>query len=433
MKFGAFTRLVSVVLVSYQLRACAAVPTPVVLNTTSFKGMSALVGPEVPQRPLHVLIVHGMGTPEPNGFDAFIASLAGRFKLVQVPPAESEPQWQGCHPETAAQPTLLQPKPQVIHNTAAAPDNQARLCTYNFAPSPDAKPTLTVSYLLWAPLTARVKCDLEAEDNGADAPSKEAFAAFAKDFIDDKLADAVLYSGAYRQKVIRPSIQTALCLVAGGKLSPDGKTCVPGAYLDPTVIITHSLGGYMLRDAIQAELYAEGCRPNAASSPAEKILENTPVIYMMANQLALLDLSTLRRDPHAPKVRPAIPSASDAITRQFAKCWIAARGRSKMEAAPSEPNETPAPMTQVVAFSDPNDILSWRLEPKNLKFPKSDWGDVAVTDVYLSNNEVSVPGLISDPVNAHTGYFVNSRVMDMLICGMDKGSIRPCDPSSSAP
>jgi len=129
------------------LAGCAALPTPVVLNEKSFAGMSALVE-EAPGRPLHVLIVHGMGTPTPNGFDAFILSLASRFKLVQVPPAESEPQWQGCRPETAAQPTLLQPKPQVIDNTAAALENQARLYTYNFAPSPDAKPTLTVSYLL---------------------------------------------------------------------------------------------------------------------------------------------------------------------------------------------------------------------------------------------------------------------------------------------
>jgi hypothetical protein len=204
------------------LAGCAALPTPVVPehDTTSFQGMNALVREEAPGRPLHVLLVHGMGTPQPYGFDAFIASIAGRFGLVQIPPGDSEPQWQGCHTDTTpAQPALLQPKPQVIDNTAAAPENQARLYTYNFAPSPDAKPTLTVSYLLWAPLTAGVKCVLETEDNSA--PPKQEFAAFAKDFIDDKLADAVLYSGAYRQKVIRPSVQTAVCVVAGGKLSPD--------------------------------------------------------------------------------------------------------------------------------------------------------------------------------------------------------------------
>lgn len=380
--------------------------------------MNALVGEEAPGRPLHVLLVHGMGTPTPNGFDPFIASLAGRFGLVQIPPPEIEPQWQRCHGDAPAQPTLLQPKPEAIQNKAVFQDDRALLYTYNFAPTPNARPTLTVSYLLWAPLTAGVKCGLEAEDKSA--PQKQAFAAFAKDFIDDKLADALLYAGTYRKEVIRPSVQGALCKVTAGTWHADSRTCAPGDYHDPTVIITHSLGGYMLMDSIQAELRADNCH-----GPAEKILANTPVIYMMANQLALLDLSTLRRDPQAPKTKT---TATEAVTKQFAKCWFLARARTS-EARPSEAALT----SQVVAFSDPNDILSWRLEPKNLKLPKPEWGEVAVTNVFMSNREFSVPGLFSDPTNAHTGYFVNPTVMDMLICGMNNGVAAPCPVSAGAP
>ena len=40
---------------------------------------------EMPSRPLHVLFVHGMGTPAPYAFEAFIRSLADRFGLVQIP------------------------------------------------------------------------------------------------------------------------------------------------------------------------------------------------------------------------------------------------------------------------------------------------------------------------------------------------------------
>ena len=393
--------------------------------------MSALAQ-AAPERPLRVLLVHGMGTPTPNGFDPFIASIAGRFGLVQVPPADAQPQWQGCHQDTPAQPTLIQPKPTPIENAAADQKNWAQLYTYDFAPSPNAKPTLTVNYLLWTPLTEQIKCNLAVEDNGA--PAKQALAAFAKNFIDDKLADAVLYGGAYREKVIRPSVQGALCKVTGGTWHADSRTCAPGDYQDPTVIITHSLGGYMLMDAIQAELRTEDCRPDLPTprvrSPAEKILENTPVIYMMANQLALLDLSTLHRNPQAAKTM-AEKSASEAVTKQFASCWVAARARSKIE-APIEPGEIAPPKSQVVAFTDPNDILSWRLEPKNLRLPRPDWGEVAVTNVYLSNNEFSVPSLFSDPVNAHTGYFANPTVMDMLICGMNNGSVPPCAVIASA-
>ena len=164
---------------------------------------------------------------------------------------------------------------------------------------------------------------MRSREEDDSAPPKQAFAAFAKDFIDDKLADALLYAGSYRKEVIRPSVQGALCKITEGTWDPGRKKCTPGAYHDPTVIITHSLGGYMLMDAIQDEL--RDCQPNKGVGAAEKILANTPVIYMMANQLALLDLSTLRRDPQAPK--PKRP-ATEAVTKQFAKCWLTARARA---------------------------------------------------------------------------------------------------------
>jgi hypothetical protein len=407
------------------LAGCAALPTPVVLNgdVPSFAGMSALVE-EAPGRPLHVLLVHGMGTPQPYGFDAFIGALAGRFGYVQRPPSKPEGQYEGCYKRvTPAQPALVTPPPDVIDVPAAAPENQARLYTYDFGPPGSDRTALTVSYLLWTPLTEAVKCRLEDED--ASAPQKQAFADFAKDFIDDKLADAVLYAGSYRQRVLRLSLQGALCKVTGGKWTAG--ECAPHGpdYRDPTVIITHSLGGYMIMDAIQSDLRCK-LGPNAAvaRTPAEKVLENTPVIYMMANQLALLDLSTLRHDPNAPRVR-ASETAGEKITNDFAKCWAEARAMAARREGRS------APVSQVVAFSDPNDILSWRLQPRNLQFPHADWGKVTVTNVFMSNNEFSIPGAISDPVNAHTGYFVNPTVIDMLICGVENGAPRPCPPSVS--
>ena len=177
---------------------------------------------------------------------------------MQIPPPDPKSQWQSCHQDAPAQAGLVQPTPESIDNPTVFKDNRALLYTYNFAPRPTDPPTLKVSYLLWAPLTAQVKCGLEQEDGSA--PQKQAFAAIAKDFIDDKLADALLHAGSYRKKVIRPSVQGALCKVTEGTWDPDRRKCAPGAYHDPTVIITHSLGGYMLMDAIQDELH--DCQPN---------------------------------------------------------------------------------------------------------------------------------------------------------------------------
>jgi hypothetical protein len=283
------------------LTGCSALPTPVVLDygaTHTVEGMSALVRAEVPSQPLHVLIVHGMGTPQPYAFEAFIRSLSDRFGLVQIPPPKPEPQPQGCYQVAPAQEALIHPTPTPIVINGVPPQAQAQLYTYDFGATPSGPPKLTVSYLLWTPLTESIKCGLANEDNdeGDKVPSKQAFAAFAKDFIDDKLGDAVLYSGTYRESVMRPSMQATLCLMIHGSPSRDGKTCGSPNYNEKTVIITHSLGGYMLMDAIDDELRRE--KAGAAKSAARKILENTQFIYMMANQLALLDLSTLNGYPH---------------------------------------------------------------------------------------------------------------------------------------
>ena len=65
----------------------------------------------------------------------------------------------------------------------------------------------------------------------------------------------------------------------------------------------------------------------------------------------------------------------------------------------------------VVAFTDPNDLLSYRLLPGRYAAP-----DVAVADVLVSNARTWL-GLIEDPVAAHLDYLENPAVADMIACG----------------
>ncbi len=425
-------RLLSLLSALSLLAGCAALPTPVVLDygaTHTVKGMSELYRAEAPSEPLHVLIVHGMGTPQPYAFEAFIRSLADRFGFVQVPPLKSAPQPQGCYLVAPAEEALVHPAPTPIVITGVPPQAQAQLYTYDFGVTPSGPPKLTVSYLLWTPLTELIKCSLANEDNnvGAKVPPQQAFAAFAKGFIDDKLGDAVLYAGTYRESAMRPSIQAGLCLMIDGKPSPNGRTCSSPNYDQKTVIITHSLGGYMLMDAIDDELRREKGGAAHGTSAAHKILENTQFIYMMANQLALLDFSTLDGYPH----RPDGGSKATDVKQHFAQRWNAIKLKAPVLPGAGEAGETPGVTRQIVAFSDPNDILSWRLKPHNLKLPPSEWNLVQETNVYMSNDEFSVPGVFSMPTEAHGGYFVNPTVMDMMVCGVENGAPRACPPKIS--
>jgi hypothetical protein len=65
----------------------------------------------------------------------------------------------------------------------------------------------------------------------------------------------------------------------------------------------------------------------------------------------------------------------------------------------------------VVAFTDPNDLLSYRLLPARYAAP-----DVAVADVLVSNDSTWL-GLIENPVTAHLDYLANPDVGTMIACG----------------
>jgi hypothetical protein len=80
---------------------------------------------------------------------------------------------------------------------------------------------------------------------------------------------------------------------------------------------------------------------------------------MMANQLALLDLTQLDHYPfpaNRTQFREAASVAASAkggvgqLMKRFSEDWSQVKHRSRPD--------TP-PQSQLVAFSDPNDILSW--------------------------------------------------------------------------
>jgi hypothetical protein len=406
----------------FLLAACSALPTPVGLDETSFDGMNALVEGGAPPRPLHILAVHGMGTKTPDQFEGFILALANRLRLVQVLGPFPESKYPRC-PGAIGSPSMhVRPTPAPITISGVPSDAWAQLYTYNFAAviGDSCRPALTISFLLWAPLTKDIKNEVVLEENGA--PPKQEFADVAKGFIEGYLGDVVLYGGAYRDNVMRPSVQKALCLVTRGKPSDDGKSCTPGPYNDPTIIITHSLGGYMLIDTIGNELH-DNCDKALKETAAGRILANTDYIYMMANQVAFLDLSTMRNYP-----RQLGGSPPDEVRQRFASCWTRAKRKAPV-LLKSNGNQPPQQGEQVVAFSDPNDILTWRIDRKNLGFPPSDWPSVKLTNVYMSNDEFSIPSLFSDPTTAHNGYLDNRTVMELMVCGMSNGAVNACLPN----
>jgi hypothetical protein len=373
-----------------------------------------------------------MGTTAPDEFNGFISTLATRLQLHQILPPPTAPLPKQCNEPSVSAAGLVTPQPLMIEVDKAPPEGQARLYTYDFgvgaAPTPGEAPVLSVSFLLWSPLTSSIKCSALAESG---APPRQLFADAAKDFIDDKLADVALYAGTYRETVMRPSVEKGLCYFVGGKPSPDGSACRNRAYQDPTVIVTHSLGSYMLMDAIHDQL-TRAHRP--LSTAAAQVLQRTQFIYMMANQLALLDLTTLTSYSQSASAEAPLETAAPnarrfpGMVRTFAKEWSSLRLAAPVRLQTQMQNAQPVSVSdrQIVAFSDPNDILSWLVQKQNADLPSN---KVFLANVYMSNGEFTIPPLFSDPSGAHTGYFDNRTVLELMICGMQNGAVGSCLPN----
>jgi hypothetical protein len=431
--------------------ACTSLPIAIPPEQNTFLGIASLLsdasnpefGPSAATGPLRILVVHGMGTPGPYDFEAFIAALANRLRLAQIaPPPAVTDQPVGCPPPENPPPSgLIHPPPLYIDVDGVPQNAQARLYTYDFvsAANSSGRRVLEISYLYWAPLTKHVKCSALAETG---APPRQWFADVAKGFIDDVLGDVILYAGKYRDKVMRPSVQKALCYLIDGTPGSDARTCANANTNDPTVVISHSLGGYMVMDAIDNELDPRGIGALDKETGAYKFMETTQLVYMMANQLAFLDLTTLEKYPFPASQEQLLAfqrrgaSANGGpgqLAQKFATEWMQIKLRSSVLAhgAANGGAEVSSGKRQIVAFSDPNDVLSWLVQRENLEFPQPVWHDVFLTNVYMSNGELSIPGIISDPVSAHTGYMSNSRVLELLVCGMSGGAVNVCLPNGA--
>jgi hypothetical protein len=65
----------------------------------------------------------------------------------------------------------------------------------------------------------------------------------------------------------------------------------------------------------------------------------------------------------------------------------------------------------LVAFTDPNDLLSYRLLPSRYAVPGIDVADVLVS------NDWTYLGLLELPNTAHTDYRLNQDVTRLIACG----------------
>jgi hypothetical protein len=275
--------------------------------------------------------------------------------------------------------------------TAPGPGPRAAAGGIEVIPQSVATPAgeLRFKALIWSPLTTPLKQQLCYDQTGKSgictgSPpytlQRARLNARVKDWlIDDCIPDALIYQGVARDR-IRSAMRDAI-LQAAGDADPAA----------PLVVIAESLGSKILFDTL-LEMTEQPDTRGAAMQAVNRLA----YLIMAANQIPLLSLAD------QPLQNNMLAAGSDSLQKLLQK-----------RRAPDAQRRTPQRLT-LVAFTDPNDLLSYTL----LKERYAEEG-VAVHNVLVSNAPTWF-GLIEMPDRAHIEYLENPDVGRMISCGEPK-------------
>jgi hypothetical protein len=214
--------------------------------------------------------------------------------------------------------------------------------------------------------------------------------------LDWGFTDAVLSLGqtrAYLVEGIHQLIEKSVDVDAQGVR---GDAVVPASNQE-FVIVSHSLGSYLIFSALDLPADDSGSLP-PWKQKLQTVLGHTSIVYFLANQLRLLELANLEN-----AVGPNIV--------QHLNTW--GRLRAQYQASSAVPIRGDA-RPQLIAWSDPSDLLSWSVP---------DIATVQVKNLYVKN-ATHWFWLIENPASAHGNYDRNARVVKEMLAPTEPAQLR---------
>ncbi len=184
--------------------------------------------------------------------------------------------------------------------------------------------------------------------------------------------------------------------------------------------VTHSLGSYLLFNTLNLETLAttdpnlsaqEAARQAAEVRAVRYIFERTTLVYFFANQIQMLEITNLEIGSNATagplKSRgleppPPPPTSPAANFKALVSRWN--EFHTSFQAALHPSDEAARTKVQVVAWSDPSDVITFRV-------PRI--GEVEVVNLYVQNAPRWF-GLIEAPGAAHGNYAKNKDVLRVM-------------------
>jgi hypothetical protein len=143
---------------------------------------------------------------------------------------------------------------------------------------------------------------------------------------------------------------------------------------------------------------------------------------MLANQIPLLEL-TQANNPVSQKATGSNAPTSTPLQLEAAKPLMQQFAEERAKQAPAPSAGVPFNFAlDLVAFSDPNDLLSYPIDKADVI---ASGGAPRTSPVHYSNVTYSLARwsllwLIVDPLKAHTGHANSKAVIDLIVHGHDE-------------
>jgi len=281
---------------------------------------------------------------------------------------------------------------------------------------------LTFYELTWSEITRQEKALLNFDTSGEYDFRRARINAMLKKFSNDTGPDPIIYLGKSREPILAAFAQS-FCWMATGEwedLPKSGKHACTGLNdtsaghiaNDDYVIISHSLGSRIAIDGMQriATLLAspqERVPANQKITLSRKAIEALQSqripIFMLSNQLPMLQLGR-----ELPEVAGQEASFCTPEGAHFKKRMVS--------------------RTDIIAFSDPNDLLSFGIPPGFAEKFIDSRLCARITNVNINIAKImDAFGMtdLANPLEAHVGYDTDDRVIAMIARGVGNPNASP--------
>ena len=273
--------------------------------------------------------------------------------------------------------------------------------------------------LTWSSITAPEKATIAYDNSGEYSHRRAEVNDMLKKFSNDTGPDPMIYLGDSREQILA-SFRSAFCWMVRHNwddlpeqpdqfCNPLNDDALSNLAKDEYSIVSHSLGSRIVMDGMHsfAKNFAEISEThNAVSKEADFIngfKQKSFPLYMLSNQLPLLQMGN----------KPPEVTGNKAA-------YCTANG--------SHYNDRLLEKTSVIAFSDPNDLLSYAI-PQEFEDRNLDSRLCAeVTNININVAEIIDifgMGKFANPLTAHTGYDTDDRVVALIAHGIGNDHISP--------